>query len=672
MATQGTKEILNDTKITGDLDVTGTLTSGSLSISGITTAGQLTLESTQAASDAIVIDASDTAGGIDMDAGTGGIAVNATNGVIAINTTNTATGIEIGTATSAVPISIGHTTSETTVNDNLTVTGTITGNTIPLQVNSGSGSVSLTTPGGLMGIAVTDVTGANTFTARTSTTGTLVYGADVSGGGLTLEPTSTGVVGTLNLGVTNASVVGIGASTSETTVNDNLNVAGDIFVTGTKIIRTTGPQDVYCELGFGGAQDPTLFLNAEPDAGAKWRVASSDGSNAFSINSDTNTGTITLGDSTDKVTITGTTETLGTGAKNTTTAANGALNSQGDIQLYNSTASCIRWAPVGVGAPSLTEHSNGTKVLHFPVATGTFDYASGIEASFLWHSSASGYKWYCKQDTTAKMTLSETGLLTTTGGFTLNSGSGAISLTTPGGENGIAVSDSSGVNLYTLRTNATRTLVKGSSVNGGNLNLDATTGTAGTLSLNTAVSGSIISIGHATSETTVNDNLTVSGDLEVTGSLTRWAQWVNTSTGVSIGGSTDLNFATNGTLSTGGLGTAVATISGTTWNYDVAGDYLVNITIQAIGNNLDDLQSFFINWKIGGGAALAFASTNLSTDSSNSSQDVTGTAHLTYIDAGVTASTTRNLAVGFVDTTGGDLFAGPGSGAKGIVSVTKL
>ena len=35
-------------------------------------------------------------------------------------------GITIGTATSGVPISIGHSTSEVTVNDNLTVTGTLT------------------------------------------------------------------------------------------------------------------------------------------------------------------------------------------------------------------------------------------------------------------------------------------------------------------------------------------------------------------------------------------------------------------------------------------------------------------------------------------------------------------------------------------------------------------
>ena len=43
-----------------------------------------------------------------------------------IDNSNTSNGITIGTATSSVPISIGHATSEVTVNDNLTVTGTLT------------------------------------------------------------------------------------------------------------------------------------------------------------------------------------------------------------------------------------------------------------------------------------------------------------------------------------------------------------------------------------------------------------------------------------------------------------------------------------------------------------------------------------------------------------------
>ena len=41
-----------------------------------------------------------------------------------------------GTVTSAVPISIGHTTSEVTINDNLTVTGTV-------SINGGDGAINL-------------------------------------------------------------------------------------------------------------------------------------------------------------------------------------------------------------------------------------------------------------------------------------------------------------------------------------------------------------------------------------------------------------------------------------------------------------------------------------------------------------------------------------------------
>jgi|GEM_PF-5215104 len=43
-----------------------------------------------------------------------------------IDNSNTSNGITIGTATSGVPISIGHSTSEVTINDNLTITGTLT------------------------------------------------------------------------------------------------------------------------------------------------------------------------------------------------------------------------------------------------------------------------------------------------------------------------------------------------------------------------------------------------------------------------------------------------------------------------------------------------------------------------------------------------------------------
>ena len=82
----------------------------------------------------------DVAGDIDVD-GTSNLDNTDIDGTLAVDGTtisldattslnidnsNTSNGITIGTATSGVPISIGHTTSEVTVNDNLTVTGTLT------------------------------------------------------------------------------------------------------------------------------------------------------------------------------------------------------------------------------------------------------------------------------------------------------------------------------------------------------------------------------------------------------------------------------------------------------------------------------------------------------------------------------------------------------------------
>ena len=58
-----------------------------------------------------------------------------------IDNSNTTNGIKIGTATIRVPISIGHATSETTVNDNLTVTGTLTMGTTAALTSAGLISV---------------------------------------------------------------------------------------------------------------------------------------------------------------------------------------------------------------------------------------------------------------------------------------------------------------------------------------------------------------------------------------------------------------------------------------------------------------------------------------------------------------------------------------------------
>jgi len=84
---------------------------------GIDLAGDIDVDGTSN------LDNTDIDGTLAVDGTT--ISLDATTS-LNIDNSNTSNGITIGTATSGVPISIGHTTSEVTINDNLTVTGTLT------------------------------------------------------------------------------------------------------------------------------------------------------------------------------------------------------------------------------------------------------------------------------------------------------------------------------------------------------------------------------------------------------------------------------------------------------------------------------------------------------------------------------------------------------------------
>jgi hypothetical protein len=100
-----------------------------------------------------------------------------------IDNSNTSNGITIATATSGVPISIGHATSETTVNDNLTVTGTLTGT----LATAAQGSV--TSLGTLTALTVDDVAiNGKVVTMTGSASDTAVFTAGTNG---TLDITTT-------------------------------------------------------------------------------------------------------------------------------------------------------------------------------------------------------------------------------------------------------------------------------------------------------------------------------------------------------------------------------------------------------------------------------------------------------------------------------------------------
>lgn len=86
----------------------------------------------------------------------------------------------------------------------------------------------------------------------------------------------------------------------------------------------------------------------------------------------------------------------------------------GQIYLNGATSNRIDFNINGVGAPSFTNRSTGTKIVLYPNISGsTVDYAIGIDNSTLWQSvlnSTGSFKWYA--GTTQVASLSGSGLFT--------------------------------------------------------------------------------------------------------------------------------------------------------------------------------------------------------------------------------------------------------------------
>ena len=120
-----------------------------------------------------------------------------------------------------------------------------------------------------------------------------------------------------------------------------------------------------------------------------------------------NTGTINIP----------TTTTVGT-TVNPSTSTGGALNVNGDLVLGTTTPRI--YFPdniIGVGAPTFTNRSTGTKIVLYPnIGAASVDYAIGIDANVLWTgipASNRSFKWYA--GITEIMSLSGSGNLTTQG-----------------------------------------------------------------------------------------------------------------------------------------------------------------------------------------------------------------------------------------------------------------
>jgi hypothetical protein len=97
------------------------------------------------------------------------------------------------------------------------------------------------------------------------------------------------------------------------------------------------------------------------------------------------------------------------------------------IELTNGTSNWIQWGTAGIGAPTFTTSSVGTKLIIYPaVGASAADYAVGLEAGALWFSvptTSGSFKWY--GGTTLLMTLFN-GQLTLPTVFATGTNSGVI------------------------------------------------------------------------------------------------------------------------------------------------------------------------------------------------------------------------------------------------------
>jgi hypothetical protein len=94
-----------------------------------------------------------------------------------------------------------------------------------------------------------------------------------------------------------------------------------------------------------------------------------------------------------------------------------AINTSAEINLNNGTSNLIVYNTAGTAAPAFTTRSLGAKIVYFPFIGGsTADYATGVEAGYLWDAvptTSQGFRWY--GGTTNIMALEGTGVLNLTG-----------------------------------------------------------------------------------------------------------------------------------------------------------------------------------------------------------------------------------------------------------------
>ena len=347
--------------------------------------------------------------------------------------------------------------------------------------------------------------------------------------------------------VTSGSKVFIGHTTSETTVNDNLNVTGDLAVDGTANLDNTDIDGTLVVDGSNISLDSTSTLN----------IDNSNTSNGITIGTATSGVPIQLGHSTSNVRINDNLVVTGNTVMNGTLSATTSLNvgnGNGTISASSVTGTILKGILGSDAAPVTAYINNGeidgttlggesavtiaganyidiensaadnvalSVIGHSSQSASILEVKDGGEEGTLWFGVAANGRCTINSGVMNGGTINNTSIGATTpntGVFTTVTASGEIdggSLDIEGNAdiNGIANLDN---------TDIDGTLV----VDGSNISLDSTStfnidnsNTTNGITIGTATSGVPIQLGHSTSETRINDNLVVTGNTVMNGTL---------------------------------------------------------------------------------------------------------------------------------------------------------
>ena len=421
----------------------------------------------------------------EIDLATAAVDINATSS-LALDNTNTSNGVTINTATSGSPISIGHSTSETTINDNLTVTGT-TAHTGVVTVASG--------------VKLQFVDG-NEYLSGDSTNLTIGSSADIN--------------------LTATSDVNLPANVGLTFGDDGEKIEGD----GTNLVVASSGA-----LNFTGA------------AASTWKTTSGSiniDSEASTVEVDGHSGVNIVGNAAEvDITTSGAVD-INSGAFTLDGAALSIDGTDDSNVTVTGSGKDLTLSAAGGGTQQLVMSSAGTAanaVVLESKAGGIDILASGAAASEDIDIVATG--------SSVNISSSEN----VTDAIVLNASAGGIDVTAGSAED-IDITGSGGVNItstenaagsITLHANGgTSETIKvhadqGTGVSSiyllsdvGGVTIDGDTDHG--VRIGTNVSGHPVVIGHSTSEVTVGDNLTVTGDLSVSGSISYSALAVSSGT----------------------------------------------------------------------------------------------------------------------------------------------